>query len=70
MLMEVTGYELHELKDNFTGDIVDNAVWFTCPVCNEASLARFHGDVIFNKPLHARCCKISFSVKVSENLKV
>lgn len=68
--MEVTGYELHELKDNATGEIVDNAVWFTCPVCNEDSLARFHGKVTFSKPLHARCCKQSFSVKVSEELKV
>lgn len=68
-LLEVTGYELHVLKDNLTGEIFDNAVWFICPACNEDSLARFYGEVTFNKPLHARCCKSSFSVKVSEDLK-
>lgn len=67
--MEVTAHQLHVLKDNFTDEFLDNAVWFTCPVCNEDSLARFHGEVAFNKPLHARCCKRSFSVKVSEELK-
>lgn len=67
--MEVTGSELHVLKDNLTGEIFDNAVWFTCPFCNEDSLARFHGEVTFNKPLQARSCKSSFSVTVSEELK-
>jgi hypothetical protein len=52
--MEVIGNELHVIKDNFTGEIFDNAVWFTCPVCREDSLARFHGEVTFDKPLHAR----------------
>jgi hypothetical protein len=42
--MEVIGHELHVLKDNATGEIFDNAVWFTCPVCNEDSLVRFHGE--------------------------
>mgnify|MGYP006144128617 CR=1 FL=1 len=68
--MEVIGHELHALKDDVTGEFFDNALWFTCPVCNEDSLARFHGEVSFSKPLHARCCKRSFSVKASEELKV
>jgi hypothetical protein len=67
--MEVIGHELHVLKDNATGEIFDNAVWFTCPVCNEDSLVRFHGEVAFGKPLKGRCCKSTFSVIVSENLK-
>ncbi|WP_394222678.1 hypothetical protein [Alteromonas gracilis] len=69
-MLEVTGYELHLLKDNYTGEIFDNAVWFTCPVCNEDSLARFNGEVTFNKPLRARCCKSDFSVSVSKELKM
>lgn len=65
----INAYELHVLKDNYTGEIFDNAAWFTCPLCNQDSLARFNGDVTFDKPLRARCCKTRYLVKVSEKLK-
>lgn len=47
--MNVIGYELHVLKDNATGEFFDNAVWFSCPVCKQDSLARFHGEVDLKK---------------------
>ncbi|WP_339145237.1 hypothetical protein [Pseudoalteromonas galatheae] len=67
--MNVIGYELHVLKDNATGEFFDNAVWFSCPVCKQDSLARFHGEVDLKKTLRARCCKTEHLVTVSKKLK-
>ncbi len=67
--INVTGYALHVLMDNYTDEIFDNAVWFTCTVCHEDSLVRFHGDVTYDKPVHGRCCKTNYSVTVPKELK-
>lgn len=57
--MIVSGYELHELKDNATGEHFDYGVWLTCPVCGEDSLARFHGEIDTTKQLRALAAKLT-----------